>query len=157
MTAARHPITAFRRTSSRWLAGALFALGSTTPYGLFAQSAQVVVMSSYPDNVTSRFEEAFEETHPDIDMQILWRNSGDALAWLDQDGHAPVDVYWTPSPGPLPHSRRRAACNNSVPPSVRCLPRWEPPAFRMKTVITWRRKWPASVSPSIHNGLGSKE
>lgn len=55
-------------------------------------------MTSYPDNVVARFEEAFEEANPAFDMQVLWRNADDTLAWLDQDGHAPVDVYWTPSP-----------------------------------------------------------
>lgn len=62
------------------------------------QDNSVVVMTSYPDNVVSRFEAAFEEANPDIDMQVLWRASGDAMNWLTQDGHAPVDVYWTPSP-----------------------------------------------------------
>src|SRR5690606_2000727 len=49
----------------------------------FAQDDSVVVMTSYPDNVIARFEAAFEQAHPEIDMQVLWRSSGDAMAWLE--------------------------------------------------------------------------
>ena len=76
----------------------LTILGLLLSSGAFAQDDSVVVMTSYPDNVIARFEAAFEEKHPEIDMQVLWRSSGDAMAWLAQPGHAPVDVYWTPSP-----------------------------------------------------------
>lgn len=64
-----------------------------------AQSLRpLVVMTAYPDNVVARVEAAFEAANPDIDLQVLWRSSGDALDWLAQPGHAPVDVYWAASP-----------------------------------------------------------
>ena len=71
------------------------ALLGVAPAG--AENDRVVVMTSYPEVMTTRFEQAFEQTHPDIDLQIVWKRAGDALAALskpDQDG---IDVYWTPA------------------------------------------------------------
>jgi CxxC motif-containing protein (DUF1111 family)/ABC-type Fe3+ transport system substrate-binding protein len=74
-------------------------LVSLTPAGLLAQSTSpVVVMTSYPDEMVSRFEQAFEQQFPQYDMQVLWRQSADALAWVSEPGNAAVDVYWSPSP-----------------------------------------------------------
>ncbi|QQZ27291.1 extracellular solute-binding protein [Thiothrix subterranea] len=59
----------------------------------------LTVMTSYPEDVVSRFEEAFEKAHPDIHVQILWRMPHDALPYLLQPQQGGVDVYWTPSQG----------------------------------------------------------
>ncbi len=58
---------------------------------------QLTVMTSYPESVVSRFEEAFENRYPDIRLQILWRMPFDALPYLLQEQQGGVDVYWTPS------------------------------------------------------------
>ncbi|MEJ2467424.1 MAG: extracellular solute-binding protein, partial [Candidatus Thiodiazotropha sp.] len=58
---------------------------------------QLTVMTSYPESVVSRFEEAFERRYPDIRLQILWRMPFDALPYLLQKQQGGVDVYWTPS------------------------------------------------------------
>ncbi len=69
--------------------------------GLFTAQAQAVtqltVMTSYPESVVSRFEEAFEQAHPEIRLQILWRMPFDALPYLLQPRQGGVDVYWSPS------------------------------------------------------------
>ncbi|WP_293778556.1 extracellular solute-binding protein [uncultured Oxalicibacterium sp.] len=57
---------------------------------------KVVVMTSYPEEVVSRFEAGFEKTHPGTRVEIVWRRSGDAATYLrEQPGR--IDVYWTPA------------------------------------------------------------
>ena len=66
---------------------------------LAAAPQSVVVLTSYPEEMMSRFEEAFEQANPDYRLQILWRQGFDALPFLRQQGQGGVDVYWAPSPG----------------------------------------------------------
>jgi ABC-type Fe3+ transport system substrate-binding protein len=61
-----------------------------------AQEAQVVVMTSYPQELINRYESAFETAHPDIDLVLEWRRSDDARLLLESGANA-VDVYWAPS------------------------------------------------------------
>jgi len=57
---------------------------------------KVVVMTSYPEEVVSRFEAGFEKAHPGTRVEIIWRRSGDAATYLkEQPGR--IDVYWTPA------------------------------------------------------------
>lgn len=72
------------------------ALGSTSA---LAAPQPVVVMTSYPEEMMTRFEEAFEQANPDYRLQILWRQGFDALPFLRQADQGGVDVYWAPSPG----------------------------------------------------------
>lgn len=68
------------------------------PALLLAQpEGRVVVMTSYPQELISRYETAFENTHPGIDMVVEWRRSDDALALLATEQGREVDVYWAPS------------------------------------------------------------
>ncbi|BAP55464.1 regulatory lipoprotein [Thioploca ingrica] len=60
---------------------------------------QLTVMTSYPQEVVSRFEETFEHRHPEIQLQILWRMPHDALPYLLKPQQGGVDVYWAPSLG----------------------------------------------------------
>ncbi|MFJ2544982.1 ABC transporter substrate-binding protein [Pseudomonas sp. NPDC087612] len=59
----------------------------------------LVVLTSYPEEMMTRFEEAFERANPDYRLQILWRQGFDALPYLRQADQGGVDVYWAPSPG----------------------------------------------------------
>lgn len=85
------------RLLSRLIAATTFALLS-----LHAQAAdpavnKVVVMTSYPEEVVSRFEAGFEKAQPGTRVEILWRRSGDALSYLRKPHQGEVDVYWTPA------------------------------------------------------------
>lgn len=57
---------------------------------------KVVVMTSYPQEMISQFEAAFENQFPQYRLEVLWKQSNDALAYLTQHP-GEVDVYWTPS------------------------------------------------------------
>ncbi|MCB5188021.1 extracellular solute-binding protein [Methylobacillus caricis] len=61
-----------------------------------ADKAKVVVMTSYPQEVVSQFEAAFEKQYPQYKLEVLWRQSRDAMAYFKESGQ-PVDVYWTPA------------------------------------------------------------
>lgn len=67
---------------------------------LFSAAAKAVtlnVMTSYPQPVVMLMQQAFEDAHPDIELNILWRRPHDALSLLLQEESADVDVIWMPS------------------------------------------------------------
>lgn len=67
---------------------------------LFSAAAKAVtlnVMTSYPQPVVIVMQQAFEDAHPDIELNILWRRPHDALSLLLQEESADVDVIWMPS------------------------------------------------------------
>ncbi len=76
----------------QWFLSALLLLASQ----LATATEKVVVVSSYPQEVISQFEAAFEKKYPQYRLEILWRQSRDAMSYLHQP-HSPVDVYWTPA------------------------------------------------------------
>ncbi|MDP8566321.1 ABC transporter substrate-binding protein [Methylophilus aquaticus] len=59
-------------------------------------SEKLVVMTSYPQEMISQFEAAFEQQFPHYRLEVLWKQSNDALSYLHQHP-GEVDVYWTPS------------------------------------------------------------
>jgi phosphoglycerate transport regulatory protein PgtC len=54
------------------------------------------VMTSYPQPVVAVIQEAFEQAHPEIQLNILWRRPADAQTVLMQSDNT-VDVLWMPS------------------------------------------------------------
>ena len=65
--------------------------------GLVATAAEkVIVMTSYPQEMISQFETAFEAQFPQYRLEVLWKQSNDALTYLTRHP-GEVDVYWTPS------------------------------------------------------------
>lgn len=57
---------------------------------------RLVVLTSYPEEVFSHFEAAFEKKYPNINIDILWQRPRDkVLSYLQQQNG--VDVYWAPS------------------------------------------------------------
>lgn len=68
----------------------------STAVDVVAQESQVVVMTSYPQELINRYESAFEQAHPDVDLVLEWRRSDDARLLLESGSNA-VDVYWAPS------------------------------------------------------------
>ncbi len=65
---------------------------------LLAALSEVVVLTSYPDEVISRYEAAFEKAYPQYRLRIVWRMPHDALPTLRQPGQGGIDVYWSASP-----------------------------------------------------------
>lgn len=58
----------------------------------------LVVLTSYPDDVVSRYESLFEKLHPQYRLRIIWRMPFDAVPYLEKPGQGGVDVYWSASP-----------------------------------------------------------
>lgn len=83
----------------------LFGLGAaaglaTTPLHAATrkQRQPVIVLTSYNDEVFSRFESAFEKAYPQYKLQLVWRMPHDAQGYLRQPGQGGIDVYWSASP-----------------------------------------------------------
>ena len=64
-----------------------------------ARQERIRVLTSYAEALTQRYVLAFEHAHPGARVEILWRQSADALAYLQAGGAQEVDVYWSPAPG----------------------------------------------------------
>lgn len=92
----QHPSSPAARR--RLLKGA-FGLLFLPSWKAWAAPTQINVLTSYPDEVMSRFERAFEKKHPEYRIRFLWRMPHDALPYLQQQrGDETVDVYWSASP-----------------------------------------------------------
>lgn len=85
---------AFLRTTGGLGVAAL--AGWATPAA--AKTTDVVVMTSYPDELVARFEAAFEKANPGYRLRVVWRAGSDALPTLRKPGPEGVDVVWSPSP-----------------------------------------------------------
>jgi phosphoglycerate transport regulatory protein PgtC len=77
---------------------AAVALILTTTGTVFGLESRVAVVTSYPEEMMSRFEAAFERANPGVDVQFIWKQSRDALPYLQGAGREEADVYWAPSP-----------------------------------------------------------
>ncbi|CAO3438850.1 ABC transporter substrate-binding protein [Azospirillum doebereinerae] len=75
----------------------------------WALEDRVVVMTSYPDELVQRFEQAFERANPGTDLQIVWKPARDAAVELTKPDQGGIDVYWTPSLGSFPRMRDAGA------------------------------------------------
>lgn len=62
-----------------------------------AAETEVIVLTSYPEEMTVRYEEAFARAHPDIRLRIVWQQGRDAIATLRGPGRGGIDVYWSPA------------------------------------------------------------
>jgi ABC-type Fe3+ transport system substrate-binding protein len=79
-------------TKAKWIVAACLLLLSQ----LASATEKVVVLTSYPQEVITQFEAAFEQAYPQYRLEILWRQSRDAMSYLHQP-HSAIDVYWTPA------------------------------------------------------------
>ncbi len=79
------------------LIGAAFVLSALLAQSATAADSPIVVLTSYPEELTSAYEKAFEQTHPGTDVQIVWQQGRDAIATLKKPDHGGVDVYWAPA------------------------------------------------------------
>jgi phosphoglycerate transport regulatory protein PgtC len=90
------------------LLGALAASAAfARPAG--AQTATLQVVTSFPEELTIRYEEEFEKLHPDAHVQFVWKQTRDALDYLGKPDQSGADVYWAPSPNNFFVLRERSA------------------------------------------------
>lgn len=81
-----------------FLAGLAAACATAATGPAHAAPKPVVVLTSFHDEVLSRFEAAFEKAHPEYRLKFIWRMPHDAAPYLRQPGQGGVDVYWAASP-----------------------------------------------------------
>lgn len=75
----------------------------TTAIALIAASAAtaqtVTVVTSFPQDLTGPFKEAFEEAHPDYQLEVVNRNTNAAVAFLQEtQGSNTTDLFWASAP-----------------------------------------------------------
>ncbi|HWU34691.1 MAG TPA: extracellular solute-binding protein [Methylovorus sp.] len=77
----------------KWLMATGIAALSTSAFA----ADRIVVLTSYPQEMVSQFEAAFEKAHPEYRLEVIWRQSADAQKLLSEPGNGGVDVYWSPA------------------------------------------------------------
>ena len=75
----------------------LLALGIASISLQARAEERLVVLTSYPQEMVSQFEAAFEQAHPEYRLEVIWRQSADAQKLLSEPGNGGVDVYWSPA------------------------------------------------------------
>jgi phosphoglycerate transport regulatory protein PgtC len=75
----------------------LLALGIATISLAASAEERLVVLTSYPQEMVSQFEAAFEQAHPEYRLEVIWRQSADAQKLLSEPGNGGVDVFWSPA------------------------------------------------------------
>jgi len=90
------------------LLGVLAASGALAR-PVLAQTATLQVVTSFPEELTTRYEQEFEKAHPGAHVQFVWKQSRDALEQLLRADQGGADVYWAPSLGNFPILRDRGA------------------------------------------------
>ncbi len=64
-----------------------------------ANAAQVVVVTSFPKELTSAYQKAFEAKHPDIKVEILNKGTTAGIAYVrEQPAANKPDVFWVSAP-----------------------------------------------------------
>lgn len=91
MRGRRHRAIPFRAISLAILA----LLCPTTP--LRAEDTQIIVVTSFPEELTTRYEQEFEKLNPALHIQFVWKQSRDALTELSKPDQGGADVYWAPT------------------------------------------------------------
>ncbi|WP_245275842.1 extracellular solute-binding protein [Methylosinus sp. sav-2] len=74
-----------------------------------AADERLVVVTSFPEELTTRYEAEFEKLYPGVHVQFVWKQSRDALALLSDKDQGGADVYWAPALGNFPILRDRGA------------------------------------------------
>jgi phosphoglycerate transport regulatory protein PgtC len=78
-------------------------------FGVQAHAEDVVVLSSYPEEMTNRYERAFEQANPGIDLKLLWQQGRESMATVRKPDQGGVDVYWAPALSNFPTLAREGA------------------------------------------------
>jgi phosphoglycerate transport regulatory protein PgtC len=89
--------TRLGRSSVASLVGSVFLVSALLGVSARAADSPIVVLTSYPEELTTAYEKAFEQTHPGTDVQIVWQQGRDAMATLKKPDHGGIDVYWAPA------------------------------------------------------------
>ena len=77
---------------------------------LAARPADTVrVLTSYPQEMMDRYEQAFAKANPGIKLEFQWGHAPDALATLRQPDQGGVDVFWSPALKAFPTLAREGA------------------------------------------------
>ncbi|MFY9627260.1 MAG: extracellular solute-binding protein [Methylocystis sp.] len=90
------------------LLGAL-AVSSALARPAHAQTTLLRVVTSFPEELTARYEQEFEKLHPGAHVQFIWKHSRDASAQLSRADQGEADVYWAPARGNFPVLRDQGA------------------------------------------------
>ncbi|HEY8126009.1 MAG TPA: extracellular solute-binding protein [Methylocystis sp.] len=86
----------------------LFSILGAAPSGA-ADNEAIAVVTSFPEELTTRYEREFERVHPQTHVRFVWKQSRDALAELSKPEQGGADVYWTPAPANFALLRDRGA------------------------------------------------
>lgn len=79
------------------LLSGLYAGAAALSTRAWADTSRLIVMTSYPQEVISRYLDAFAKVAPNTRVDVVWHSGDDARDYLLGPGRDKVDVYWSPS------------------------------------------------------------
>ncbi len=88
---ARKPLDRANPSRRSVLLGAVAATGALAR-PVLAQTATLQVVTSFPEELTTRYEQEFEKTHAGAHVQFVWKQSRDALEQLSRADQGGADV-----------------------------------------------------------------
>ncbi len=84
---------------SRWLFAGLLLFLSTWSGAVLASQGKLVILTSFPQEMTEPLRRAFLKEHPDISIEIQRRGDSDAVKLIHgMEGSPTVDLYWSAVP-----------------------------------------------------------
>lgn len=73
--------------------------GLALPLAANADTNKLVIVTSYPHELTTVFKKAFTEKYPDIDVEVLNKNTNAAVNYIESTtGNNRTDLMWASSP-----------------------------------------------------------
>ncbi|WP_060833010.1 ABC transporter substrate-binding protein [Blastochloris viridis] len=88
---------------------AALILGGVVLASPAASKDTVVVLTTYHDDVVGPVVKAFETAHPDIAVELVWKQGIEAFGDLSKPDQSGIDVFWGPSLSTFPALRDRGA------------------------------------------------
>ena len=60
--------------------------------------SRLVIVTSFPETMFSRFRDAFQERHPEVKVKVLNKKTSAAISYIQQQPNRPGDIFWASSP-----------------------------------------------------------
>jgi phosphoglycerate transport regulatory protein PgtC len=87
-----------RPTLSRRAVMAAALVFAATPLAAQGLEERVVIVTSFPKDLTSPLSQAFEKRHPGTKVEIQNRNTAAAVAFIRETRSSPPDIMWASAP-----------------------------------------------------------
>jgi ABC-type Fe3+ transport system substrate-binding protein len=76
----------------------IFLVTVSTAAGAVELESQLVIVTSFPEAMFSRFRDVFQDRHPGVKVKVLNKKTSAAISYIQQQPKRPADILWASSP-----------------------------------------------------------